>query len=67
MAYEHMKREPITITEKSWYYESSKGIQVYVEDDKFGVISTPVVPWKLIKASLKRKMQNCKTYQGESR
>lgn len=57
MAIKHLKRAPVNLTEKSWYYEDGRGIQVYaqVEKTEGTTIGLPVIPWSKIRASLKRK------------
>ena len=57
MAYKHLKRAPINLTAKSWYYEDKRGIQVFAQIEKTEgtTVGLPIIPWAKIRSSLKRK------------
>ena len=59
MPNKHLKLEPHKITDRCWWYEQSGGIKIYVEntddEDKYSHTEEYLIPWKHIRAALKRK------------
>lgn len=56
MAKEHLSLKPHNLSEKVWWYDNMKGIEIVVAhfDSKVNT-EIVVIPWRSIKAALKRK------------
>jgi hypothetical protein len=53
MANKHLKLEPHNINKDVWWYETHKGVETY--SYTHGYLDTIRIPWKDIRAALKRK------------
>ena len=59
MSAKHLKLKPHNISNELWWYEANAGIEVVArfEDKPTGVVIVRihVIPWRSIRAALKRK------------
>jgi len=57
MAKKHLSLEPKQINSNAWYYEEAYGIHIYYDhEDDYGEVHINFkIPWRMLRASLKRK------------
>ena len=59
MSDKHLKPESHRVNNRCWWYEEEEGISIVVEHtdekDKYNHTELYLIPWKDIRASLKRK------------
>ena len=62
MAQKHLNRKPHDVTDEFWWYEENHGLTLIVcpikPDGTRDVTKSFKIPWRSVKAALKRKERN---------
>jgi hypothetical protein len=51
-----LSNDPQNVNKNVWYYETDKGINVYIRDSQTRVVQDTIIPWRMLKSTMMRKL-----------